>query len=237
MRLRAVLFDAAGTLIELAEPVGETYARAVSHHGATISAWRLGDAFARVAGQARPPAFPGVPAQVESRERAWWRELVRATFLAADSAVRVSDFEACFDELWRHFARGAAWRTRPGAMEALGALRRAGLATAVVSNFDRRLHQILAELGLSPLLDAVVLASDAGAAKPDPALLRAALARLGCAPDEAVVVGNDPARDLEPARGLGLWAIDVRELATLAALPAQVAALGRASGGPQESPR
>jgi putative hydrolase of the HAD superfamily len=234
--LRAVLFDATGTLIELAEPVGETYARFAARHGASISAWRLGDAFARVQRGAQLPAFAGGAAQIEASERAWWRALVRAVFLAADSAVRVADFEACFDELWRYFGSGAAWHTRSGAREALVALRAAGLATAVVSNFDRRLHGILAAQKLTSLLDAVVLSSDAGAAKPDPALLRAALARLGCAPEQAALVGDDPVRDLEPARRLGLFAIDARELATLAELPARLAALARAPGRAPESP-
>ncbi len=228
MPLRAVLFDATGTLIELAEPVGETYARGAARHGAAISAWRLGDAFLRVLRKAPARVFPGVPrAQVEAHERAWWRDLVRSAFLAADSAVRPADFEACFEALWCHFAGAAAWRARPGAQEALVALRRAGLRTAVVSNFDRRLQGILMGLGLAPLLDAVVLPSDAGAAKPDPEILRHALACLGCEPGSAVLVGDDPARDLEPARRLGLATIDVRELATLAELPARVAALAR----------
>jgi len=235
--LRALLFDAVGTLIELAEPVGETYARAAARHGARISAWRLGDAFARVLGGSSPPAFPGPPAQTLARERAWWRELVRATFLAADSAVRPTDFEACFEELWRHYGSGAGWRARAGAHEALRALRADGIATAVVSNFDRRLHQVLADLQLAPWLDVVVLPSDVGAAKPDPAPLLAALARLDCAPEQAALVGDDPERDFAVARRLGLRAIDVRGLATLAALPAQVALLTRARDGSQEPPR
>jgi putative hydrolase of the HAD superfamily len=236
--LRAVLFDATGTLIEVAEPVGESYARVAARHGAEISAWRLDDAFRRVLRGAPPLVFPGVPrAQIEAHERAWWRALVRSVFLAADSAVRPRDFEACFEEIFRHFAAASAWRVRPGAPQALAALRRAGLATAVVSNFDRRLHGILAGLALAPLLDVVVLPSDAGAAKPDPAILRHALACLGCAPDSAVVVGDDPARDLEPARHLGLAAIDVRELATLADLPDRLAALSRNARDTQDLPR
>jgi len=81
----------------------------------------------------------------------------------------------------------------------------------------------------------VVLPCEAGAAKPDPAILLAALARLGCEPRSAVAVGDDPLRDLEPARRLGLAAIDVRELATLADLPARVAALAQ-RGGVTEGP-
>ena len=233
--LRAVLFDATGTLIELAEPVGETYARVAARHGAAISAWRLGDAFQRVLRRTAPLDYRAAPEPILACERAWWRELVRQVFLAADSAVRVRDFDACFEELWRLFGRGDAWRPRSGAAQALAMLRAAGLATGVISNFDGRLRGVLADLGLASLLDEIVLASDARAAKPDPALLRAALLRLRCAPDEAALVGDDPARDLEPARRLGLLAVDVRELATLGALPARLGIHARTADGAQES--
>lgn len=233
--LRAVLFDATGTLIELAEPVGETYARFAAEHGAAISAWRLGDAFVRVLRSAPPLDYRTAPEPLLASERAWWREVVRQVFLAADSAVRVRDFDACFEALWRHYGGGAAWRARSGVSRALAELRTAGFATAVVSNFDGRLRGVLADLGLAPLLDAIVLASDARAAKPDAALLRAALTRLCCAPDEAALVGDDPARDLEPARRLGLVAVDVRELATLGALPARLGIHARSADGAQET--
>jgi putative hydrolase of the HAD superfamily len=116
---------------------------------------------------------------------------------------------------------------RAGVHQALAELRAQGLAVAVVSNFDRRLHNVLHDLALTSAIDLVVLPADAGAAKPDPALLLAALARLDCAPSEAALVGDDPERDFAPALRLGIAAIDVRGSATLAALPAQVAALGR----------
>lgn len=234
MRPRALLLDAAGTLIELAEPLGESYARIAARFGAPISAWRLEDAFARCFRSAPPMVFPGeTPARSAELERAWWHDLVRQVFLSADSAVRPRDLDACFDALWRHFADPRSWRARTGAHEALRALRGAGLRCAVVSNFDRRLLALLEGLALAPALDAVVLPSDAGAAKPDPALLRFALERLGCAPRDALCVGDDPERDLAPARALGMAAVDARELATLAELPARVADLARAaaSGG------
>jgi len=218
---RAVLFDATGTLIELAEPVGETYARTALRHGVVISAWRIGDAFTRVWRSAPPMVYPGQsPEAAAARERGAWREIVRQTFLAADSAVRPDDIDACFEELFADFAHGAAWRVRDGAPDALRALRDAGLAVAVVSNFDRRLPGILADLALAPLLDLVWLPSDAGAAKPDPAIFASAVGALGVTPAQAVFVGDDAQRDLAGARAAGLRAVDVTSLATLAALPA-----------------
>jgi putative hydrolase of the HAD superfamily len=224
--LRAVLFDAAGTLFDPREPVGETYARVLAEHGAAIPAWRLEDAFARVQGRAEPMVFAGLDAQQAiPRERAWWRQRLHETVRAADSEARVRDFEACFERLFAHFAGGDAWRARPGAAAALAALRRAGLATAVVSNFDHRLERVLEELGLRQHLDTVVRAADAGAAKPDPRPFRLALARLGVEAPAALFVGDDAERDLAPARALGMSVLHVGGLATLEALPPRLAAL------------
>ncbi len=221
--IRAVLFDATGTLLAPADPVGETYARVAARHGAPLPAWRLGDAFARIHASSPPPVFPGTPtAELPARERAWWRAVVRGTLRAADGTARVDDFEAFFDELFRFYAGAGAWRQLPGARQALTALRKRGLRTAVVSNFDGRLRGILDGLGLSPLLDAVVLPSDAGAAKPDPAIFLCALEALACAPGEAVFVGDDAHRDLAAARSLGIAALDATSLATLAELPSRL---------------
>ena len=218
---RAVLFDATGTLIEPRSPIGETYARVAEKYGAGMSAWRVGDAFARVWRSAPAMVYPGLPPDASARrEREAWRAIVRQTYLAADSAIRPDDFNACFEELFAFYATGAAWRARAGAHAALVSLRAARVATAVVSNFDRRLPGILADLDLARLLDLVWLPSDAGAAKPDPVIFTSALARLGVAPDHAWFVGNDQLRDLEGARSAGLHPVDVALLATLADLPA-----------------
>jgi len=225
--IRAVLFDAVGTLVVLREPVGATYSRFAAAHGVRIAPSRIGDAFGRAFASAPPAVFPDAPPEeVPARERAWWRALAHGAFRAADPTQRFADFDACFDELWRRFASPAAWAPAAGAEAALAALRASGRRTGVVSNFDRRLPLLLAGLGLGHLLDACVLPADAGAAKPDPRIFRAALAALGARPSEAAFVGDDRARDLAPARALGLHPVDVASLATLADLPARIDAIG-----------
>ena len=222
MKLRAVLLDAAGTLIHLREPVGESYARIAREHGIEVPAWRLDDAFRRVMRSA-----PSMPAANDASERAWWREIVRATFRAADQMQRFADFEACFDALFAHFARPEAWRAVPDAHAALATLHRAERRIAVASNFDHRLPAVLAGLGLARHLDLIWLPRDAGVAKPDPRFFVAACERLGVAPAETVAVGDDPVLDLATARRAGLHAIDVASLASLGALPAEIDALER----------
>lgn len=234
-RLRAVLFDAAGTLLEPREPVGETYARAAGRHGVRLPAWRIEDAFARVLRSAPARVFPGVPLdEAARRERAAWREIVRDTFRAADQSARFPDldhFDACFGELWDHYARPEAWRARQGTGAALDELERRGLALGVVSNLDQRLPGILAGLGLAKHLRAIVLPARAGAAKPDPRIFALALAELGVAAHETVFVGDDAARDLDGARAAGLLACDATRLASLRELPDHLAEIALPSHG------
>lgn len=50
----------------------------------------------------------------------------------------------------------------------------------------------------------LVDAARAGAAKPDPAIFRTALTLANCSAEEAMHIGDDPVRDIEPARRLGM---------------------------------
>jgi putative hydrolase of the HAD superfamily len=229
--LRAVLFDAVGTLIELTRSVGEIYADAARRHGVDLPAWRIDDAFTRILAQATPMVFPSLaPADAAAQERAWWRQVVRATFRATDQEVRFQAFDACFEELWRRFAGPEVWRERPRASQTLHSLKAAGLATGIVSNFDQRLPDLLESLGLLRDLDTLVLPAHVGAAKPDRRIFEHALSALGIPAAQAAYVGDDARRDLAGARAAGLAAIDVTSLATLAELPALL--FGRSSEAP-----
>jgi putative hydrolase of the HAD superfamily len=232
----AVLFDAAGTLIELREPVGDTYSRIARDYGVDLPSRRISDAFHRVFAHAPAMVFPNASIrEIPALERAWWRQTVRTTFLAADPATRFRDFEAFFDTLFRVMGQPDAWREAPGARDLLVELRSRRWATGIVSNFDRRLIAILASLYLAPLFDAVVLASDAGAAKPDPAIFHRALEQLGVSHCNGVVVGDDPVQDLAGARNAGLRAIDVTSLAKLGdladLLESAISGPGNVAGG------
>jgi putative hydrolase of the HAD superfamily len=136
--------------------------------------------------------------------------------------LRPEDLEKCFEMLYAHFAAPGSWSLRAGVQQALVELRARGLGLAVVSNFDRRLLPVLAGLGVGAYFDCVVLPSDVGAEKPSPKIFQCALESLGVTPAETVFVGDDSARDILPARALGMNAIDVGTLATLASLPAAI---------------
>ena len=221
-----MLFDATGTLIELREPVGETYARIAHRHGVSLPAWRLEDGFRRILGGKAARVFPAAtPAEVPERERAWWQEVVRDSFRASDQTLRFDDFESFFDELFQHYASRSAWQLRAGAREALAALSAQGTRLGIVSDFDYRLTELLESLGIASFFETVILAGSLAVTKPDPRLFRAALEALEAPASHCVYVGDDPERDLAGALQAGLRAIDVRSLTTLADLPAHLATL------------
>jgi putative hydrolase of the HAD superfamily len=224
--VRAVLFDATGTLLLPREPVGETYRSFALEFGVDLPATRIGEAFGRIFARADPMVFPSGPSQRRrTLERQWWWRQVRSTFRAADSTARFSDFEAYFERLWSHYARGAAWQLAPGARQALDALRARQLPMAVVSNFDHRLPKILEELEIIEYFENVTIPSEAGAAKPDRRIFDAALEGLGDPARRAIYVGDRAIEDVAGARRAGLLPIQVGSLATLAELPAHIDAL------------
>ena len=82
-------------------------------------------------------------------------------------------------------------KENPEARPFLGELKGRGVMTAVATNTQHRLAgRILGLVGLSPLFDAVACADEAGAGKPDPAVVRLAAHRVGTALEECLFVGD-----------------------------------------------
>ncbi len=95
----------------------------------------------------------------------------------------------------------------------------------MVSNFDRRLGPLLGALGLTPLLDATIASSEAGAAKPARAIWDVACRRLGVGAAETLHVGDQVEADVAGALRAGLGAAMVDRAGRAPALPAGVPCL------------
>ena len=117
-----------------------------------------------------------------------------------DTALPLSDVEEALLAALR-------FRAYPEVPEVLAALRAGGARLAVVSNWDVSLHDVLERTRLRGLVDAVVISAELGAAKPDPAIFRAALERLAVPAAEAMHVGDSVETDVAGARAAGLQAV------------------------------
>ena len=98
----------------------------------------------------------------------------------------------------------------PGVIEALGALREAGIKPVLVTNKMRLMTEdFLDKTGTAHLFDAVVAAGDTPRAKPAPDMVELACRKAGALPEEAVMIG-DSANDALAAAAAGVRIILVR---------------------------
>jgi putative hydrolase of the HAD superfamily len=81
----------------------------------------------------------------------------------------------------------------------------------LVTNWEHapRIHELLAELGIETLFDAVVVSDEHGAAKPDPGIFHEALSRTRVGPAESVYVG-DMDVDVEGSVNAGMHPVLIR---------------------------
>jgi HAD superfamily hydrolase (TIGR01549 family) len=74
----------------------------------------------------------------------------------------------------------------------------------IVSNFYGNLHRVCEDLIIQGLFHCLIDSSRVGLVKPDPRIFQAALDRMSIQSYEAVFVGDNPRRDMEGAKGLGM---------------------------------
>lgn len=74
-----------------------------------------------------------------------------------------------------------------------------GLAQVQHARFDR--------CPLSPYISGLLISEEVGAAKPDPAILHAALRMAGVAPEHAALLGDSPSADIPAANRAGVFSI------------------------------
>ena len=136
-----------------------------------------------------------------------WREVLGAFgHLEDDAAIIAVTYECCINPVW----------PMPGMLDALSSLRKRGMVLGIVSNaqfytplvFEALTGQSLADLGFD--VGACAWSYMLGVAKPSPNVLASALAELQRAaiePQDVMVIGNDLAKDIAPAKALGCHAV------------------------------
>ena len=199
--IRAILFDAAGTLFYLTKTVGDHYAHVGREVGLELDAQKLESAF-HAAWKQMPQRHP-IDGPRKNDDKGWWRELVGHVFDQVAPSVNELDGDNFFEVAYEHFAEAGAWELYPEVPEVLEQLR-PRFQLAVISNFDGRLRLILQHLGISKFFSQVFISSELGAEKPDPEIFRRALNLIDLNADEVLHVGDDPERDWKAAKAAGL---------------------------------
>ena len=126
--------------------------------------------------------------------------------LFEEKGLCVSDERAADTALlFRALSFRRAPRLMKGARQTLAELRRRGTRIYLLSNAQSCFTMPeLRRLGIAEVFDGIFLSSDFGCRKPSPAFFRAALARAGVSPQDALMVGNDPEADIRGAEAVGM---------------------------------
>lgn len=199
--IQAITFDAAGTLIQVAEPVGITYARIAAEHGFTVDPDTLSQAFRTVWKRTPHPFSDESPP--DSDERDWWYRLVRAIFAEAHCPLPTgSQYDSFFDALYVHYEEPGAWLLIPGAERVVSRVAEQ-YRCAILSNFDSRLRRILKDLGLIQYFDPIFLSGEQKLSKPDLRLYQRIAENLALPPSQILHVGDDPICDWHGAVAAG----------------------------------
>ena len=217
-RLRAVLFDMDGTLVETEQYWGEALFELAGRLGGRMST----EARARTVGTSMRTAMGILYADLG---------------VAATEVQLRADVVAIEERVAELMAGAVVWR--PGARRLLTEVRAEGLRTALVTTTGRSLAEIVLraireDLGDDPF-DVTVCGDEVPARKPHPAPYRQAMSALGVGPGDCVVVedsqvgvsaglaagvavlGVPAMQDVAPAPGLvlrdGLVGLGLPELA------------------------
>lgn len=204
--MKAVLLDAGLTLLRAAPSLGGIYARVARRHGAEVDEGAFERsaeaAFHAQAAEHRALGVEGLRTSDE-HERVSWTAHARKVAGGLPGMAKV-DFDRWFEDLYGEFGTASAWEPFDDAVPLLESLRARGVRLAIVSNWDTRLRAILDERRLRPYFDAVVISAEVGWRKPHPAIFGKALGLLGCAPADALHVGDSVGDDVEGARAAGI---------------------------------
>ena len=194
---RALLIDAMGTLVSLADPAPALVALLARRCGAEVSPAR---------------AREGLRAEI-SHYRAHMQQGRDARGLAElhrDCAAVLRDtlgIDADLDTMTEVLLGALRFAPFPDARAALVRARDACVRVIVVSNWDVSLPDVLVRVGLADLLDGVVTSAAVGARKPDPAIFARALALAQVPAGDCLHVGDSPAEDVDGAHAAGIRAV------------------------------
>jgi putative hydrolase of the HAD superfamily len=200
MTIRAIFFDAGNTLIHMDYGA---IALALGRAGVVATADEVRDAEWRARIPLDASFSPGASTEHPSTGERYLALILR------ELGVRRAETVAALAAWRRGYnpPRGLWTVVDPAAEPALRLARAAGLATAVISNSNGTIADILGALGLARHLDFVIDSSEVGVEKPDSRIFRIALDRMSLEPGETAYVGDLYSIDVVGARAAGLHAV------------------------------
>ncbi|XP_053551982.1 haloacid dehalogenase-like hydrolase domain-containing protein 3 [Bombina bombina] len=202
MRLKFLTWDVKDTLLRLRLPVGQQYYNEAKCMGLQVDPASLETSF-RQAYQSHCRLFPNYGLTQGMTSHQWWLDVVAQTFRLSGVEEEKS-VQTLAEKLYQDFCTARNWEVLPGAREALDGCKNLGLRMAVISNFDRRLEEVLRHCELDKHFEFVMTSESAGISKPNVRIFHKALNLANVAPNQAAHIGDDFINDYSSARMAGM---------------------------------
>lgn len=194
--IRAVVFDAVGTLIYAQPAVIAVYCDVIGRLGRRpVSELQVRSVLKQWLTARNDEEDLTTD---EASERKFWFGLIAE--IVADGARQ----QGCFDALYDHFGCPENWRCYQDVAPTLALLNQRGVRLAIASNFDARLHRVCRGLTALEAVSERIISSEAGWRKPARQFFDIVCQRVNCRPEEILFVGDDPRNDIRGARSAGL---------------------------------
>ena len=155
--------------------------------------------------------FPNYGVKEGLTSKIWWKKFIKEVFNGAGCVELCNRdakrLEQLSEYLYDQFGLSSSWEVTDGVREMLKDLKKMGLKTAVVSNFDERLPIVLDQLKLLNLFDYLITSVAAEAEKPSTRIFEYAVKVIGIEPEKGLHVGDNYEEDVIPARLVGMQAL------------------------------
>lgn len=185
-RLKAVLLDVDGTLVDSNEGHAAAWREALRRHGFDVELATIRP----LIGMGGDKMLPLLTGHEEGSPAGRRIAEDRTAIFLAEHLPRIAPF--------------------PGVRDLVSRMRHEGLTIVVASSAsDEELGALLRVAGIADLLSDSTSSDDADRSKPDPDIVHAALQRAGASPVEALLVG-DTRYDVEAGRRAGIPVIALR---------------------------
>jgi putative hydrolase of the HAD superfamily len=196
VKIKAVLFDLGGTLIDSAE-FYDTFQRILKLKGIERSARDVKRAMLEAELELKKEIGGGVPKDTDYYTR-WNLEILHRL------GIRGRDLELA-EDIDKHWFDYMEVRVQPGAYELVKSLTDRGIKLGIVTNgYESDLEKILPKLSMQRAFDVLVAADSLGKRKPDPEPFLHAVRKLGVTAAETVFVGDEYQVDYVGAMRAGL---------------------------------
>ena len=229
--IKAIFFDAVGTLFHVKGSVGHVYLSYAKKYGVPDTpdmVESLNKAFKEAMKTVPAPIFSVErPEKLKQCERLWWFDVVHTVFYRVGMFEQFDDF---FDEVFDAFGDATHWELFPETRDVLTKLKERGFELGIISNFDSRFFPIARALNIQQFFDSVTISSLAGAAKPATKIFTYALEQHMMDSTEVLHVGDHRIEDLKGAQEAGLHAVLIDRSGTVSydnqTLPSLASLLG-----------